>query len=190
MITRRGFLGFGVMGLRSATAALAAPAAPATHPAEIVILRHAEKPTPKDVHLSERGLQRAAALPSLFPARLAVPQILIAARQSKHSNHAHETLAPLADALHLPIDEHLPDGKYRELARRLLSDARYEGMHVCICWHHETIPQLASALGARGAPSKWHDKVFDQVWRLRYQDDRVRFDVVSQHLLPGDRAGD
>jgi hypothetical protein len=104
----------------------------------------------------------------LFTSRFARPDFLFAARQSKFSSHAYETIEPLARAFGRPIDDHLPDGEYAALATLLLSDPRYRGANVLVCWHHESLPLLATALGARGVPLKWQDKVYDEIWRLRY----------------------
>ena len=187
MLSRRGFLAGVLVGTRAAIANLTAAADGPGRPAEILIIRHAEKPEPEpDVHLNDRGRARAEALPGLFTSRFARPEFLFAAAQSKFSNHSYETIAPLARALDLPIDNHLPDQKYRALAKLILTDPRYRGKRVLICWHHESIPRLARALGATDAPTKWRDKVYDRVWRLRYSGERVAFENLPQQLLPGD----
>lgn len=188
MINRRGFLAGVLVGTRAAFVNLSAGADVPGRPADILIIRHAEKPElEKDVHLNDRGRARAEALPGLFTTRFARPEFLFAAAQSKFSNHSYETIAPLARALDLPIDNHLPDDKYRALAKLILADPRYRGKRILICWHHESIPRLAQALGATDAPAKWRDKVYDRVWRLRYTGDSVSFENLPQQLLPGDR---
>ena len=188
MLSRRGFLAGVLVGTRATLVNLSAAADVPGQPAEILIIRHAEKPEPEpDVHLNDRGRTRAEALPGLFRSRFARPEFLFASQQSKFSNHAYETIAPLARVLDLPIDNHLPDKKYRALAKLILTDPRYRGTRVLICWHHESIPHLAQALGATGTPTKWRDKVYDRVWRLRYTGDNVGFEDLPQQLLPGDR---
>ena len=190
MLSRRSFFAASLLGIQATVARLAASADVAARPSEILLLRHAEKTEPKgDLHLSERGRARAQALPRLFTSRFARPDFLFAARQSKFSNHAYETIEPLARAFGRPIDDHLPDGEYAALATLLLSDPRYRGAHVLVCWHHESLPLLATALGARGVPLKWQDKVYDEIWRLRYAEERPTFERLPQKLLPGDRSG-
>ncbi len=188
MLSRRGFLAGVLVATRAALINLTAAADVPGRPSEILIIRHAEKPEPeRDVHLNDRGRARAEALPGLFTSRFARPEFLFAAEQSKFSNHSYETLAPLARVLDLPIDHHLPDNKYRALAKLILTDPRYRGKRIFICWHHESIPHLAQALGATGTPTNWRDKVYDRVWRLQYSGDTVVFENLPQQLLPGDR---
>jgi phosphohistidine phosphatase SixA len=189
-VNRRGFMAVCAAALGAASIDLRAVVdRPSSSPAEILIIRHAEKTeTGHDLHLNARGRMRAEALPHLYEGRFAKPDMIICARQSRYSNHAYETIEPLAHALGLSIDNRWANGKDRALAKALLSDARYRGKHVLICWHHESIPQLASALGATTAPRRWRDKVYDSIWRLTYADQRVTFEDLPQQLLPGDRS--
>ena len=156
-------------------------------PDEILLIRHAEKTEPNgDLHLNDRGRARAEALVRLFQTRFGPPAFLFAARQSKLSNHSMETIQPLAQHLRSPIDNRFADAKYRNLVAALMQPA-YAGSRVLVCWHHETLPEFATALGAKGVPPKWHDKVFDVVWRLRYDAGTVTFTELYQDLLLGDR---
>jgi broad specificity phosphatase PhoE len=185
MITRRHFLAAATaLAFHSARSSVAAAAA---RPAEVLLMRHAEKHEQNpDVHLDKQGRARADALVKLFPARFTVPDVLFAARLSKQSNHSVETLEPLAKALHLPIDDSFPDNNYQQLAAAVLSRPDYANKHILICWHHETLPQLASALGAT-PPANWPDKQYDHVWQLQYTAHGVVFADVHERLLPGDR---
>ncbi|HEY6357325.1 MAG TPA: hypothetical protein VIX35_03720 [Vicinamibacterales bacterium] len=160
-------------------------------PADVLILRHAEQPTHgSQVHLSATGRARAAALPSLFPARFAAPTVLFATRASKESNRPVETLQPLAQALGLRIDDQFPDEAYAQLASTILTGARYAGAHILICWHHGMIPALAARLGAVHTPARWPDAQYDHVWQLRYRAGAVTFDDRLVRLLPSDRDGE
>jgi broad specificity phosphatase PhoE len=190
VLSRRRFFAASLIGVPTTLARLAAWTDVPARPSEILLIRHAEKTEPKgDLHLNDRGRARAQALPGLFTSRFARPDVLFAARRSKLSDHAYETIEPLARALSLHIDDHLPDGEYAALATLLLTDPRYGGAHILVCWHHESIPRLATALGASSVPPKWHDEVYDQVWRLRYAEERPTFEQLLQQLLPGDRSG-
>jgi broad specificity phosphatase PhoE len=157
-------------------------------PAEVLIIRHAEQPARgSQVHLSAVGRTRAAALPSLFPARFAAPTVLFATRPSKESSRPLETLQPLAKALRLPIDDRFADDAYAQLASTILTGAGYAGARILICWHHGTIPGLAAALGAVHAPARWPEAQYDHVWQLRYGAGAVTFDDRLARLLSGDR---
>ena len=73
-------------------------------PAQILLLRHAEKPdSATDMGLSTRGQLRAAALAIYLPTVFGRPSHLVSAAQSKDSNRPALTLKPLSEALGIPI---------------------------------------------------------------------------------------
>jgi phosphohistidine phosphatase SixA len=168
MINRRVFLasmaGLGIHATwpRSLSALGAAPAGPA----EVLIMRHAEEP-PHGRHLNDRGRARAAALGKLFPARFALPTALFATRPTKDSARSTETLEPLAAGLQLRIDESFQELQYRALAETILTSPAHAGGHVLVCWHRDTMTNLAAALGVVGPP-RWPAKQYDHVWQIRY----------------------
>lgn len=156
-------------------------------PRQILIIRHAEKSNDKsDIHLNARGKARAAALVRLFPEQFDTPEFIFASKASLHSNRPVETVTPLADALHLTIDNSFPNEDYAALARELLASPIYKGRVILVCWHHGKIPALAAALGVGNPPSPWPDSHYERVWRLDYGVGGVRFTDAPQHLLPGD----
>jgi phosphohistidine phosphatase SixA len=155
-------------------------------PSVIMIIRHGEDTGQRDFHLSARGYQRASALPKLFGSRLPAPQVIIATRATKGSNRPVETVEPLAKQLNLSVDNRFKDDDFRILARDLLTDGRYAGKVVLVCWHHGKIPKLAKALGVKDPPY-WPDGQFDHVWVIEPEKDSARFEDVSQKLLDGDR---
>jgi broad specificity phosphatase PhoE len=200
------------LGLACSVASFPAeePKKPAsTFPAQVLIIRHAEKPPDEDksVHLSERGEKRARALHELFeaspgrPDPFPPPDFIFATHPSEASRRPVETVTPLAGKLKLPINDtfrnHLlePDsagGKDRkkgilDLSRELFSDKRYQGKTVLISWHHGTIPHLARALKAADAPRDWDHNTFDRVWQITYDDKgNTTFTDRPQRLLAGD----
>lgn len=190
MLSRRSFFAASLLGIQATVARLAASADVAARPSEILLLRHAEKTEPKgDLHLSERGRARAQALPRLFTSRFARPDFLFAARQSKFSNHAYETIEPLARAFGRPIDDHLPDGEYtrtRDLAPQRPALPRGPRPRLLA-------PRVTSTPcnGARcaGRTAQVAGQGVRRDWRLRYAEERPTFERLPQKLLPGDRSG-
>lgn len=184
MITRRTFLNAsiaaGAAGAAAAAAMLssvrAAEATPAGGPASVIIIRHGEEP-PKGPHLNDRGRARAAALSALFPSRFPTPTVMFAAKSSPQSARSSETLAPLAATLGLTVNETFADTQYQTLANTIRTSGTYTGGHVLICWHHATMIQLATALGAPHAP-KWPSKQYDHAWRLSFTNGVVTFTDV------------
>ena len=159
-------------------------------PTTILLIRHAEKLTDGRLDLSPTGFKRASLLPNLFvPAGvrpdLPTPQFIFATHQSPHSNRPVETVTPLATALNLPIDNTILNEDYATLATTLLG-GKYAGKVVLVSWHHGTLPQLATALGAQPPYTPWPDTQFDRIWRIDYKDGKVTIKDLPQHLMPGD----
>lgn len=155
--------------------------APVTRPAQIILLRHAEKPAdPANPHLSPAGVKRAAALASFIttdPAmtRFGLPVAVFATATTKDDDgqRTQETVAPLARALKLSVETPFHGKDYAKLAKQILANPAYAGKTVLICWNHEEIPQLAATLGVTPAPRKWKGSVFDQVYVISYHDGKA-----------------
>jgi hypothetical protein len=159
-------------------------------PATILLIRHAEKADDSGNHLSPTGFERARQLPKLFMptgARtdLPTPQFLFAAHASPHSDRPVETITPLAQALHLPINDTFLNEDYAHLAATLLS-GKYAGKIVLVAWHHGKTPQLATALGATPPYAPWPDQQFDRIWRIDYVNHKATLTDLPFALLPGD----
>jgi broad specificity phosphatase PhoE len=164
-------------------------------PAQVIIIRHAEKPEEGD-HLSVKGMERAAALAPYF---LNTPPVLEYGKPvalyatnvtpDDKSFRTQETLAPLAKELNLEIKHPYTKDQYADLAREILNNKDYEGKMVLIAWEHHNIPALAKALGVNPEPSRWHGKDFDRVWTITYKEDgRVKFNTFSQELMYHDAS--
>lgn len=162
-------------------------------PAQVIIIRHGEKPETGE-HLSVKGKERAAALAPYF---LNTPSVLkygppaaIYATEVTPQNKSYrtqETVTPLAKALGLEIKTPFSDAQVTDLAKEVLSNSAYDGKMVLICWEHHNIPSLAYALGVRPEPPRWHGHVFDQVWLLNFEPDgQVSLEAFSQELMFGD----
>jgi hypothetical protein len=165
-----------------------------SEPAQIIILRHAEKPDDPDaLHLSKEGRQRAQALVKFFTetrklTKFGEPAALFACHATRggHGQRPQETLTPLAKYLHKDIQTPYLSKDYKKLAKHILHNAKYEGKTVVICWVHEYLPELAAALGVDPPPPKWKDSVFDRTYLITYRRGKVDFEEIWQKLLPGD----
>ena len=153
----------------------------------ILIIRHAEKTGSKtDSDLLEERLRASGRLGeghsrSLFQARLFDRDAAVQEQQSPRGDHH-----ALGKALHKPVEAKYKNKEYEQLAHKLLTDPRYAGKTVLISWHHGNIPELAHALGAKDAPAKWGDKVFDRVWQLTYEKGMPTWKELPENALPGD----
>jgi hypothetical protein len=146
-----------------------------TAPSQVLIIRHGEKPgdpstesAADSLDLSTQGYERAASLAFYVPATFGKPDALFATQASSNSNRPVETITPLANVLGLTIDDSYPDDDYPALATAVLTDPKYAGKLVLICWHHGKIPDLTSALGGVPPTTHWKGHVFDRVWAIDY----------------------
>lgn len=127
--------------------------------------------------LSPAGLDRAQLLRQAFSTNggrpdLPAPQVLFAAHISAHSNRSMQTLLPLAESLHLAINDSFRNDDFKALAAALLS-GEYAGKIVLVAWHHGKIPQLAAALGAKPPYDPWPQQQYDRIWRIDYVDGKA-----------------
>jgi hypothetical protein len=172
--------------LFSAVAGAVAAASPIHRPAAIILLRHAEKPeNSKDVHLSQAGRRRAEELVSFITtdtamARLGRPVAIFATKAAKDGSgqRTQETVAPLSRQLGVPVQAPFRTKDYASLAKLVFGNAAYAGKTVLICWNHETIPQLAKALGVRPEPPKWEDEVYDRVYVISYSHGKAALETL------------
>ncbi|MBS0656042.1 MAG: histidine phosphatase family protein [Verrucomicrobia bacterium] len=161
-------------------------------PAQVVLLRHAEKPEEGDT-LSQRGFERAAALVPFFidppnADKFKPCAAVYAPRSSKNhrSTRSIQTVSALANAFEVPFYVKYIVEEVEELAKEIMDEPSYEGKMVLICWQHAHIAMIAEAVGVSN-PEKWPKKAFDRVWVIDFVGDKVSsFKDLPQHLLPGD----
>lgn len=163
-------------------------------PAQIILLRHAEKPADAaDIHLSERGQQRAQALAGWATNSPAWktndrPVAVFACRPTPKASslRAIETITPLALQLQLPVQTPFSAKNAAALTRQILDDPALKGKTVAICWVRDELPQLAKAFGVKSGGEKWKKNVFDRFWLLTFQNSTATLNDLPQQLLPGD----
>ena len=157
---------------------------PATRPAQIILIRHAEEPRDKhNPHLSNRGVKRADRLVSFFGTdtlmtRFGLPVAVFATRTTNDGfgQRTQETVTPLAQHLHLPVQTPFLSRQYAALAGLILRTPGYAGKTVLVCWTHSSLPQLAGALGVRPRPHNWKDTVYDQGYVITYAGERAKLE--------------
>lgn len=162
-------------------------------PAEVIIIRHAEKP-PEGNELTLQGRERAAALVPYFretavllefntPVAIYVPL----PKNETSSIRSAQTVAPLAAALHLKLNSSFHKDEISAMAKEILNSERYDGKMVLICWDHKMIPPIAKALGVDDAPDKWPGDSFDRDWVIRFRAGaKPDFRNLPQRLMFGD----
>jgi broad specificity phosphatase PhoE len=162
------------------------------HPAQVLLIRHAEKPDDGGSDLSARGWQRAEVLPKLFSraafTQFGLPVALYAMKPTDDgkSIRAVQTLKYVAQSLDLPIDQDYDKEEVQPLVDEIMSDDAYEHKTVLICWEHKILEDIARAFGIANAPT-WPDEQFDRVWVINFADDgSTSFKDLPENLLPGD----
>ncbi len=160
-------------------------------PAEVILIRHAEKPDDGD-GLSEKGWARARALPRLLErpdlTRFGKPVELFGMVPTKNrpSRRALETLKYAAEALGLAINSNYSREQYDDLANEILENPDYNEKAVWVCWEHKVLIEMAKALGVKETP-EWPDEQFDRAWVLDFdRNDKVTLSDLPERLLPGD----
>ena len=162
-------------------------------PAQVIIIRHAEKPAQGN-DLSLKGKERSAALaPYLMETeQLSVhgaPVAIYAAASSKtnSSQRSVQTVTPLADQLKLKVKETFEVENYKKMVDEIKSDPTFNGRTVLICWEHSAIPEIARAFGALQTPSRWPGEAFDRTWLITFgPTGRSSFQNLPQRLMFGD----
>jgi hypothetical protein len=185
-----------------------------TAPDTVILIRHGEKPgddgPPRGVNrhgeqdehsLSVRGWTRAGALaavlahsPNPSHPSLATPGRVFATRatSSYRSKREHDTAAPTALRLGLPIGQDWEHGDEAGLAGAVTS----EPSAALVVWHHGRMVDLVRSFPLSNpddVPAAWPEDRFDLYWILRREPGPAlsyRFSTAPQLLLDGDRPAD
>ena len=141
-------------------------------PAQIIIVRHGEKPPGDEDNLNTKGRERAQALAVFFKEDpfvldFGLPSAIFAFKAV--SGRAPETMTPLALQLGIPIDADFTSQVPEMVAELILNDPKYEGKVVLMCWDHSRLPLLISALKGP-LLHKPPGERFDLIYKLTYTD--------------------
>jgi hypothetical protein len=145
------------------------PAAQTTE--RVLIMCHAEKPNKSnDNNLAFAGYTRARNLPPYIASQFGRPDYIFVAADSKHSSRCTQTALPLSQATGIPLSDSFRYEDYQKLARALADDPQFKGKLIVVVWHHEKLPALVHALGAKDGtfPNKWKSSVYNQIWELDF----------------------
>lgn len=151
-------------------------------PKEIIIIRHADKldQTETGPTLSAQGTMRSIKFSFYFLDKYGEPDFIIAADDQKNNGkeiaiRSLQTVAPLANIMqarypdhYYPIIHPYPSDSYQELADYLLNNEKFDGKLVLICWSHQRIAKLATALGVSQPLPAWPKLDYDTVYKLDY----------------------
>lgn len=164
-------------------------------PAQIMIIRHAEKP-PKGESLSTKGRERAAAFAPFFMETKELlihgtPIAIYAMKPAKAdlSERPIETVTPLAEALKLTINQTYERDDYKRMVDEIMNNLSYHEKSVLICWDHSVIPEIARAFKAFQSPNRWQPEIFDRTWLITSGvNGKVTFQNLPQRLMYGDTS--
>ncbi len=158
-------------------------------PAQVLIIRHAEKDGGNQ--LSPAGFQHADQLVQYFETnpdvtQYGTPVAIYAMAPDKAGGVLRpiQTVTPLAQALGLTLNTNYDTNMIPQLVQDVMSNPAYEGKMVLICWVHQQIPALAQQFGAAQAPSSWPgSNVYDLVWELNFSGNQVSSFQQLQQVL-------
>ena len=162
-------------------------------PAQILLIRHGEKPAQGN-QLSKRGWERSQALPFLFTNRTeftsyGIPVALYAMAPEKQggSIRAIQTLKYVSEIFKLPIETSFTRDEVKEVVDNINSNRLFDGKTIVLCWEHKVLVDMAHALGV-SKKLIWPKAQFDRVWVLDFSPngDFVSFKDLPQKLLPND----
>ncbi|MFL9910329.1 hypothetical protein [Paraburkholderia sp. RL17-337-BIB-A] len=183
----------------------------------VLIIRHAEKPeaggdsgidgsgAPDSRSLTPRGWQRAGVWAELFAPSLGhagvlpKPAVVFASAPATHSEISAgnsgsksrrplETVSPLAAKLGIEVNLNFGKGQEIDLATAI---SQLGGVTL-VCWQHEDIANIATALAPTvgNIPSHWPGDRFNVVFRFTRPGNEVpwNFNQVTPVMLQGDPA--
>jgi hypothetical protein len=162
-------------------------------PAQILIMRHGEKPLVDNGQLSAQGWQRAQALPQLFSRpefmKFGPPAALygMAPKDETGSVRAIQTLKYVSEKFNLSINQNFKKKDIQELVQDIQQNRQLDGKMIVICWEHEYIEFIEQALGVQNV-ANWPGDQFDRVLSLTFnsQGNLTSFANLPEKLLPGD----
>lgn len=162
-------------------------------PKNVIIIRHAEK-IPNENHIDLKGFERAAALPYYFsstPIYNDPPITHIfapALTDADASIRPIQTCTPTSNYYKIPLAIDFKHSETKELAQEILTQQKYEGATVLVCWGHSHIRPIVLALGAED-PGFWDGTIFDLVYFITFEKGKKpKLEKILQKLMFGDRV--
>ena len=158
-------------------------------PANVVIIRHAEKPESGHI-LSPEGEKRALlivdyVIKSQDMKAVGLPNFIFASnpKDEESSVRSIQTVTPLAKALKLTINTNYVADDYKKMVAEILSNPIYNQKNIFIAWGHKKIDKIAKKLGVTNYPDEWSDDDYDSVWIVNYKNNAVNnFSIVKQNI--------
>lgn len=162
-------------------------------PAQVIIIRHAEK-LDQGNQLSTKGKERAAAFAPYFTetdylTTFGTPAAIyaMAAPKGDSSLRPIQTVTPLANLLKMTIKDSTERDNYRKMVDEIKSSPTYHGKTILICWEHKLIPEIARAFGALQTPGRWPPNIYDRTWVISFDSSgKPTFQNHAQRLMYGD----
>lgn len=163
------------------------------NPKEVILIRHADKLIQSNggVTLSAKGEARSINFAFYYLQKFDIPDFIFATNPKNHKSIRQlQTVSPLANLLaeknsnqEFPILYPYKNSEYEELAEEILSDSKYKGKIILICWDHGHLPDLARELGVKDDIPEWPDDDYDSVYDIKYDDKNTHFTILH-HQYP------
>ncbi|KAK5123924.1 hypothetical protein LTR85_002121 [Meristemomyces frigidus] len=148
----------------------------------VYLIRHGEKPASGN-GLSAQGMQRAQCLRTVFGANSSYGIGHIMAETPKSSGaraRPYDTVEPLAEDLGLAVDTSCDRDDSDCVAD--VVDSYVGSGNILICWEHDALTDIVTALGDDNAPT-YPDDSFNIIWTDPY--DYSEITSMSSEDCPG-----
>ncbi|KAF2720485.1 putative phosphoglycerate mutase family protein [Polychaeton citri CBS 116435] len=132
--------------------------------ATVYLIRHGEKPSDGGDGLSSQGQQRAQCLVNVFSTSspYGIGYIMAETPKSDGSRaRPYDTVEPLANSLGLSVDTSC-DRDDSDCVANVVESYSGSG-NILICWEHNALTDIVSALGDSNAPD-YPDDSFNLIW--------------------------
>ena len=150
---------------------------------KIIIIRHAEKPEQGD-NLSCQGLNRALQLPEVLYTKFKLPDYIfvpsINTGKTTGAARMYQTIVPFAVKYNLNIDTKFEVGDETALAKSILKKSGT----ILVAWEHNSIPDIAKALGVKDTKLKWKGSDFDSIWIITFKNGEAILSIDKENINP------
>lgn len=175
-------------------------------PKQILIVRHAEK-QPQELKnygelyqaLTLKGYERAAALSQYFPGNFGLIDYVFATKPNQFYQSFRPMMTCAPTAYNVRNKQKAKDDEIfnlnfdiketADLGKELLTNKKYDGKTIIVCWEHHMLKTLIDALNVDAAAFKeWPSDAFDVTFRITFDKGKTILQKLPQKLMYGDRA--
>lgn len=150
---------------------------------KFIIIRHGEKQD-KLENLNCAGLNRSLKLISVLNKKIGVPDYIYVPSVGNGNTTTHsrmfQTITPFAVNYNMSINSNYKSNDFEGI----LGDIKQKEGTILFVWEHQSIGELAKALGIKGK-LKWSDSDFDSIWIITGKGKSRVLTIDKEGIIPG-----